>query len=128
MSNHGYNIFVSGVNGTGKTSMVKAYVERVVRERETREKNIDLEDWCYLYNFREPDEPAIVNLPKGTGCQLRRDMTELLEKIRSGLGQAFSSDEYKEQRQKTIQDVQSEQQKLFRNSPARPDSRDLSFR
>lgn len=113
MPNHGYNIFVSGVNGTGKTSMVKAYVERVVREREAKGEKFDLEDWCYLYNFKEPDAPSIVSLPKGIGSQLRQDMTELLEKIRTGLGQAFSSDDYKEHRKKTIQDVQTEQQKLF---------------
>ncbi len=118
MSNHGYNIFVSGVNGTGKTSMVKSYVERIVRAREEKGEKFELDDWCYLYNFKEPDAPAIVSLPRGKGSQLRQDMTELLERIRSQLGQAFSSDEYKEHRKKTIQDVQTEQQKLFQSLSA----------
>ena len=115
MSNHGYNIFVSGVNGTGKTSMVKAYVERVVREREANGEKFNLEDWCYLYNFKEPDAPCIVSLSKGKGSVLRQDMTDLLAKIRTGLGQAFSTEEYKTQRQKTIESVQNEQQKLFQS-------------
>lgn len=38
MANAGYNIYVAGLTGTGKTSMVKAYIERVIKEWEDRGK------------------------------------------------------------------------------------------
>jgi predicted ATP-dependent protease len=113
MANSGYNIYVAGLTGTGKTSMVKAYIERVIKEREAKGETFHLDDWCYVYNFKEPDSPQIVSLPQGKGKEFREGITGLLNKIRQGLGQAFSSEEYKSQRQKTSEEVQAEQQKLF---------------
>jgi predicted ATP-dependent protease len=113
MANTGYNIYVAGLTGTGKTSMVKAYIERVIKDQEVRGETFQLDDWCYLYSFKQPDSPQIISLPQGKGKAFREDITALLNKIRQGLGQAFSSDEYKGQRQKIGEEVQAEQQKLF---------------
>ena len=113
MADTGYNIYVAGLTGTGKTSMVKAYIERVIKEREARGETVDLNDWCYLYNFKEPDTPQIASLPQGKGKAFRKEITNLLNKIRHGLGQAFSSEEYKNQKQKTVEAAQAQQQKLF---------------
>ncbi len=113
MLNTGYNIYVAGLTGTGKTSIVKAYIERVIKEREARGEAFGLEDWCYVYNFSEPDNPLICGLPQGKGKAFRDEITELLNKIRDGLGQAFSSEEYKTQKQKTVEEAQAEQQKMF---------------
>lgn len=113
MLNAGYNIYVAGLTGTGKTSMVKAYIERVIKERETRGETFRLDDWCYVYNFDEPDYPRILSLPQGKGKVFREEITSLLNKIREGLGQAFSSDEYKNQKQKTVEEAQAQQQKMF---------------
>ena len=60
MENGGYNIYVAGLTGTGKTSIVKAYIERLIKEKEARGEKYNLQDWCYLYNFKEPDRPLIV--------------------------------------------------------------------
>lgn len=113
MTNSGYNIYVAGPSGTGKTSMVKAYIERVIKEREAHGETFHPDDWCYVYNFKEPDSPRIVSLPQGKGKAFRDGITDLLNRIRQGLGQAFSSEEYKGQKQKTGEEVQAEQQKLF---------------
>jgi predicted ATP-dependent protease len=113
MANTGYNIYVAGLTGTGKTSMVKAYIERVIKEREAQGETFRLDDWCYVYNFKEPDNPQMVSLPQGKGKEFREGITDLLNKIRRGLGQAFSSEEYKNQKQKTGEEAQAEQQKLF---------------
>lgn len=93
MANAGYNIYVAGLTGTGKTTMVKSYIERVVKKREDGGETFDLDDWCYLYNFKEPDVPQILNLPRATGKAFREEIIDLLDKIRQGLGQAFSSDD-----------------------------------
>ncbi len=113
MANAGYNIYVAGLTGTGKTSMVKTYIERVIKDQEARGETSQLDDWCYLYNFKEPDSPQIINLPQGKGKAFRSAMTSLLNKIREGLGEAFSSEEYKGQRQRVVEKVQAEQQKIL---------------
>jgi len=113
MANAGYNIYVAGLTGTGKTSMVKTYIERVIKDQETRGETSQLDDWCYLYNFKEPDSPQIISLPQGNGKSFHSAMASLLNKIRQGLGEAFSSEEYKGQRQKLVEKVQAEQQKIL---------------
>ena len=113
MTNSGYNIYVAGLTGTGKTSMVKTYIERVIKEREARGETFTIEDWCYIYNFKEPDSPLIVNLPQSTGKVFHSDIADLLNKIRQELGRAFSSEEYKSQKQKVIEEGQAKQQKVF---------------
>ncbi len=113
MANAGYNIYVAGLTGTGKTSMVKTYIERVIKDQKARGETSQLDDWCYLYNFKEPDSPQIINLPQGKGKAFRSAMTSLLNKIREGLGEAFSSEEYKGQRQRLVEKVQAEQQKIL---------------
>jgi predicted ATP-dependent protease len=113
MVNAGYNIYVAGTSGTGKTSMVKAYIARQIKKREEKGEKFTIQDWCYLYNFKEPDRPKIESLPQGKGKQLRDRVNDLLERLKLELGRAFSSEDYKTQRQKTVSEGQSEQQRLF---------------
>ena len=113
MDNAGYNIYVAGLTGTGKTSMVKSYIEKIIKEKEDRGETFTLEDWCYLYNFKETDSPQIASLPPGKGKSFKDEISNLLDKIRQGLGQAFSSKEYENQKQKIVEEAQAEQQKVF---------------
>lgn len=113
MINAGYNIYVAGLTGTGKTSMVKTYIEKLINKREACGETLVLEDWCYLYNFKEPDGPQIISLPQGRGKTLSSEIDKLSESVKSDLEQAFSSDEYKKQKQNILEKAQKEQQKVF---------------
>jgi len=112
MKNRGYNIYVAGLSGTGKTSIVKTYVKRMVEKRQAQ-GDYTPEDWCYLYNFADTDKPQVVSLPQGKGKVFKEQMSKLLESLRDELIKAFSSEEYKTQSKSAVQEGQSEQQKLF---------------
>jgi lon-related putative ATP-dependent protease len=112
MKNKGYNIYVAGLSGTGKTSIVKTYVNKIVEKRQA-EGIYNPEDWCYLYNFADTDKPQVVSLPQGKGKIFKEDMTKLLERLKDELVKAFSSEEYKSQAKSAVQEGQSEQQRLF---------------
>jgi predicted ATP-dependent protease len=113
MDHDGYNIYVAGLTGTGKTSIVKSHIKRLVEERQARERAYNPEDWCYLHNFADPDRPQILNLPQGRGKVLRDQVSNLLQKLKEELTKAFSSEEYQTQRKAMIEGGQSQQQKLF---------------
>ncbi len=113
MANAGYNIYVAGLTGTGKTSMVKTYIQKLIRGKESRGETIVLNDWCYIYNFKEPDRPQIVSLPQGKGKLFRDRMTALLSGLKDELGRAFSSDEYQTHRKQLVEEGRNEQQKAF---------------
>lgn len=113
MSHDGYNIYVAGLTGTGKTSVVKRYIEQLVKERQAGEQPYYPEDWCYIHNFADPDRPQILNLPQGKGKVFRDQISNLLQRLKEELTKAFSSEEYKSQRTKMVEESQAEQQKLF---------------
>jgi predicted ATP-dependent protease len=113
MANAGYNIFVAGLTGTGKTTIVKEYIEKLIREKEAMQQTPPAEDWCYLHNFKEPDRPQIVSLPQGMGRKLRDRLSELLMRLREELGRAFSTEDYQKKKKQVIDEGKGEQQKLF---------------
>jgi len=118
MHTAGYNIYVAGLTGTGKTSIVKDYIERLIREKDAQQVTTTLDDWCYFHNFKEPDRPQIVNLPQGTGKALRDKIAQLLSQLRENLGRAFSGEEYQAQKKKIFEEGRDEQQQVFEESAA----------
>jgi len=112
MDREGYNIYVAGLTGTGKTSVVRTYIQRLVERKKVEEKR-QLEDWCYLYNFADSDRPQIISLPQGKGKPFRNQIKNLLQKLKEELARAFSSEEYTSERKKAVEESQARQQKLL---------------
>ena len=79
----GYNIFVAGMTGTGRTSIVKAHLEKLVAERKDSGQAPTPCDWCYLHNFDDADRPRILRLPAGEGKQLKARLERLLEDLKN---------------------------------------------
>jgi predicted ATP-dependent protease len=113
MKNSGYNIFVAGLSGTGKTSMVKRYIERLLKDKKKKVGRAPLNDWCYIHNFKEPDHPQIVDLPQGKGKHFRDDISELFNRLKAYLGRAFASEQYQNQRKKLVEESRNQQQSIF---------------
>ncbi len=109
MNRDGYNIYVSGLTGTGKSSIVKTYIQKLVEEKLDHR----LEDWCYLYNFGDPDRPQTINLPPGKGRSFKDRIVNLLQKLKEELTKAFSSEEYLNQKKKVVEESQTKQQQLI---------------
>src|SRR3974377_728393 len=64
----GYNIYVSGLTGTGKTTVIKLFLDEIAATMPTPD------DWCYVYNFRDPNSPTVFNLPAGKAKTLKAEM------------------------------------------------------
>lgn len=56
----GYNIYLEGPGGVGKTMYARNYLRKVCAKMKTPS------DWCYIYNFDNPNEPICVQLPAGS--------------------------------------------------------------
>lgn len=84
----GYNIYVAGIDGTGKTSVIKKFLEKWSK------KDSIPDDWIYIYNFIETEKPKAVKLPAGDGKQFKKAMDRLLKALRSEIPAALQSEEY----------------------------------
>src|SRR5690554_1275438 len=97
----GYNIFVVGPHGTGKSTYTEAIVEKASR----RMQNLP-EDWCYIHNFKDEDRPRIIAFPAGTGKAFQTDMKDLVEDLKDLVSKAFEDGEYEEKRDHIILSLQ----------------------
>ncbi len=113
MDQNGYNVFVAGLTGTGKTTAVKTYIKKLLDGRKDKDQLSTPDDWCFLFNFEDADRPQIVNIPAGKGKSLRDDMDKLLENLKVELSKAFSSEEFKNEMNKTVEEGQTKQRKLL---------------
>ncbi|MFC1683687.1 Lon-like protease helical domain-containing protein, partial [Candidatus Zixiibacteriota bacterium] len=96
----GYNIFITGPVGTGRTTAIKQLLERLEISREVPE------DKCYVNSFRNPDMPRVIGLPAGKGRLFQKDMKELIETLRRDIPAVFDSDQYQERKKKIVDKYQ----------------------
>ncbi len=82
----GQNIFVRGLTGTGRSTLLRRLLETMKPECPSAP------DRCYVHNFHKPDRPNLITVPRGEGEPLRTGMDEFIEFIRTDLGEALTSD------------------------------------
>lgn len=109
IKSQGFNIYVSGMPGTGKETAVKNYVEKIAVDAPVPS------DFCYVNNFKSPHQPLNLVLPPGQGTMLARDVKNLVETARQEISRAFESDEYITQKEKMVSQYNDQKQKLFNN-------------
>jgi hypothetical protein len=100
MDRDGYNIYVAGLTGTGKTSAVKSQIDKLLEEKQVLQQVRPPEDWLYIYNFSNIERPLVLNLPQGKGKIFKEKIDSLLQRIKEELVKAFASEGYKTEREK----------------------------
>ena len=102
----GFNVFVSGVPGTGRNTTLRAHLERTAATKPNPP------DWGYVYNFTDPAQPAPLCLPCGLMRMLAQDMEQLVETCREEIPAVFDSDDYRHRVQDILNDVQAQRQSV----------------
>ncbi len=103
----GYNIFITGMVGTGRTTTVKQLLERLEKPGPAPD------DILYVNNFKYPDEPLLVTLPAGQGKLFAAGMDNLISMLRSNVPELLKSPHYTEQRDAIIEGQQRKQKDLL---------------
>lgn len=103
----GYNIYVSGMTGTGRSSYTRTIINKIAQSEKTPD------DWCYVYNFKTPDNPIAISLPAGMGHKLEKDMRRLIKSLKVKIPKAFDGEEYEKQKNDIIQVYQEESSQLM---------------
>ncbi|ACF46932.1 peptidase S16 lon domain protein [Prosthecochloris aestuarii DSM 271] len=103
MKHDGFNLFALGPGGTGKQTAIELYLKTTA----PAEKVPD--DWCYVYNFLKPRQPAAISMPPGKACALSKDMDLLIEELITSIPAAFNSEEYQEQEKAIKEEFQDKE-------------------
>jgi len=107
MSRPGYNIFALGPEGAGKRTILTQFFEKAASSQPIPS------DWVYVNNFQEPHKSHALGLPAGKGFELRQDIEEVLDEIRTALSAAFESDEYRTRMQEIETELEERQGKTL---------------
>lgn len=75
ISQAGYNLYVAGETGTGRTSYITNYLQPIATCGNTPD------DWLYVNNFDNPTEPRCINLPEQQGKLLQKNIDRLIESL-----------------------------------------------
>jgi len=103
----GFNIYVAGSAGTGRTTAIKSFLETLAAKKESPS------DWCYLHNFHDSYCPTALKLPAGMGQTLQKDMKRIIDNAQRSLAQAFASKEYAERRTEITEDFNRRRDAAF---------------
>jgi predicted ATP-dependent protease len=109
----GYNLFLTGLTGTGKAATIKSRLEKFIAEREARGIKRQPHDWCYVYNFSDTDKPRILKLAQGLGKSFSNHMENLLKTLKEEIPKTFGSEEYNKRKQNIIQEHQKKYQEAM---------------
>jgi Cdc6-like AAA superfamily ATPase len=105
----GYNIFVTGPVGTGRTTAITKLLE------ELKVKTGHLRDLIYVNNFRNPDMPKLMVLPSGKGRDFKQAMFNLINNLKSNIPQVFSSEEYQKRKQSIVDKYEKQHRTLLKD-------------
>jgi ATP-dependent Lon protease len=108
IQSRGYNIFITGMVGTGRTTTVQRLLEQL-------EKTAAIpEDILYVHNFKTPDEPTLIMLPTGQGRLFRQGMENLIAMLQRHIPELLKSQYYTEGRDRIIETQQKKQKELLK--------------
>ena len=100
----GYNLFVTGLTGTGKATAIKSHLQSIVEDLERLERQRPISDWVYVYNFEDPDRPRALRLPVGIGKAFRSHLSEIPNLLKDEIPKVLQSEDY-EVRRRAIEDA-----------------------
>ena len=93
LESNGYNIYIMGEPGTGKTSYVRHYLSS-----ESAKKLKAPNDWVYVNNFENSKIPKIIKLSAGKGIELKDNFFQLINNLMDSFPDAFENPVYQQKK------------------------------
>lgn len=109
IGNQGFNIYVAGMPGTGRSSTVRRFLGELAAAMPAPS------DWCYVNNFKDAYTPRALELPAGKGNEFAADMKRFIDGVSRAIPQAFESEDYSNRREATLKSVQEESKRVLLN-------------
>lgn len=117
----GYNIFVTGLSGTGRMTTVKQMLEKSQRKGDCP----NLFDFCYVNNFSDESRPTLIKFDKGGAKVFSQKMHEGITSLLERLTSVFEEEPYINKRKEIIESYKTSEQKIvedFDNKLKKKDS------
>ena len=107
MKSPGYNIFVTGVEGTGKSTIVKDIVTRYSKTRP------EPDDWCLVNNFKDQFRPKAIAVSCGKAVHFSKSVNKCIDDLQQDLPAALESKPYMKRLTALKRKYSAKQNQLF---------------
>lgn len=107
VDSNGYNLYIEGPYGVGKTSYTKNALQAISKKKKVPN------DWCYIYNFDNPNEPLAVSLPAGQGKEFESDMDTFINDIKVDIKNTFNNDDFEKEKNLIKREFQNKRELLL---------------
>ena len=87
------------------------YTKKFLTNKAAKEKVPN--DWVYIYNFENPNEPVAVSFPAGQGKVFRSTMENFVKDVRKDLKKTFNNDDFEKEKQIIKQEFEEKREKLL---------------
>lgn len=102
-----FHVYVSGPQRTGKTNLVKSFVEKLAADQPLPF------DWIYVHNFRTPEKPRCLRFPPGGGRVFAKEMEALIAGVSAKVPEIFESAEYNRQKEAIVSQFKRRRADVF---------------
>ena len=103
----GYNLYLEGPTGIGKTIYARNKLEAIAKTKPVPD------DWCYVYNFENPNEPIAISLPAKMGKEFTNDMAQFIENIKVEIKTAFNNQDFATEKANIEKSVEEKKIKMI---------------
>jgi lon-related putative ATP-dependent protease len=119
MKSPGYNIFITGIEGTGKSTIAKDIVTKHAQDLPTPN------DWCMINNFKDTFRPEAIAVPSGRAGQFKKQMNKLIDDLKKRLPKAFENESYQEKQTEIQKKYGEAQRKRFKKLEKSAEKKDI---
>ena len=93
----GYNVFVCGLAGTSRGGTIAQMIRKVHPQSKPSL------DRCYVNDFKLPDRPRLLTLPRGQASAFKKDMQAGIDFLRRRIPQVFEGEPFQRQKGRIVE-------------------------
>jgi predicted ATP-dependent protease len=97
LSAPGYNVFVCGLAGTSRGGTIAQMIEDL---HPATKPSLDR---CYVNNFKIPDRPRLLTLPRGSANNFKKDTLAGIDFLRRRIPQVFEGEPFQRQKGRIVE-------------------------
>ncbi len=105
----GYNLYIEGPSGVGKTMYTKNYLDSISAKKKVPN------DWCYIYNFQNPNEPIAISLPSGQGKEFKENMDGFIKEVKKDIKKTFNADDFEKEKALIKKEFEEKREAVLNN-------------
>ena len=108
MKKKGYNIYVTGIGGTGRSSFTNSITKEFAAKKSVPS------DWAYVYNFKKKESPKALSLAPGKGKKFKEDVEDTIENLKKLIPESFKGMEYESRRNDIMRITNQKKQEILK--------------